>query len=145
MKNNQNFLENNDDDDEKLDDLIEKLKNYDEMLSNEGDMDNESFFEIENFINSIFGGGNNQLNVNVKKLSEKAILPQYSRDGDAGMDLTATDFAFDGDNLISYNTGISLEIPYGYVGLVFPRSSIKNYSLSLSNSVGVIDSKLIYL
>ena len=32
-----------------------------------------------------------------------------------------------------------MEIPYGYVGLIFPRSSIRNKDLQLSNSVGVID------
>jgi dUTP pyrophosphatase len=33
-----------------------------------------------------------------------------------------------------------MEIPNGFVGLVFPRSSIRKYELVLSNSVGVIDS-----
>ena len=33
-----------------------------------------------------------------------------------------------------------MEIPKGYVGLVFPRSSIRNQDLILSNCVGVIDS-----
>jgi len=41
---------------------------------------------------------------------------------------------------ITYGLGISLEIPDGFVGLVFPRSSIRNYDLALTNSVGVIDS-----
>jgi dUTP pyrophosphatase len=36
--------------------------------------------------------------------------------------------------------GIALEIPEGFVGLVFPRSSIRKTGLQLSNSVGVIDS-----
>ena len=37
--------------------------------------------------------------------------------------------------------GIALEIPDGFVGLVFPRSSVRNTDLSLSNCVGVVDSK----
>ena len=37
-------------------------------------------------------------------------------------------------------TGLAFEIPLGYVGLIFPRSSVRNYQLSLSNCVGVIDS-----
>jgi dUTP pyrophosphatase len=41
---------------------------------------------------------------------------------------------------VTYGTGISMEIPKGYVGLVFPRSSIRKYDLSLTNCVGVIDS-----
>ena len=41
---------------------------------------------------------------------------------------------------ITYGLGVSMEIPYGFVGLVFPRSSIRKYDLSLTNCVGVIDS-----
>jgi dUTP pyrophosphatase len=33
-----------------------------------------------------------------------------------------------------------MEIPFGYVGLIFPRSSVRNQDLILSNCVGVIDS-----
>jgi dUTP pyrophosphatase len=36
--------------------------------------------------------------------------------------------------------GIALEIPEGFVGLIFPRSSIRKTGLQLSNSVGVVDS-----
>ena len=39
-----------------------------------------------------------------------------------------------------YGTGIAVEIPKGYVGLLFPRSSVRKYALSMSNCVGVIDS-----
>ena len=41
---------------------------------------------------------------------------------------------------IVYGTGLAVEIPEGMVGLVFPRSSIRDKDLVLSNSVGVIDS-----
>jgi dUTP pyrophosphatase len=41
---------------------------------------------------------------------------------------------------VHYRTGLAVEIPEGYVGLIFPRSSVRNKNLSLSNSVGVIDS-----
>jgi dUTP pyrophosphatase len=40
---------------------------------------------------------------------------------------------------VTYGLGIAMEIPEGMVGLVFPRSSIRNTELILSNSVGVID------
>ena len=46
---------------------------------------------------------------------------------------------FDGTQ-ITYGTGLAMEIPKGFVGLIFPRSSIRKTDLSLSNSVGVIDS-----
>ena len=39
-----------------------------------------------------------------------------------------------------YGTGLGLEIPEGYVALLFPRSSISNTDHYLRNSVGVIDS-----
>ena len=77
--------------------------------------------------------------VNIKKLSENAVIPTYAKEGDAGMDLVATSIKFDGTQ-ITYGTGLAIEIPEGFVGLVFPRSSIRKTDLSLSNSVGVIDS-----
>ena len=79
------------------------------------------------------------IKVRFKKLHTAAIIPSYAKPGDAGMDLTATsiiDEAFQ----VTYGTGIAVEIPEGYVGLIFPRSSIRKYQLQLSNSVGVIDS-----
>jgi dUTP pyrophosphatase len=79
------------------------------------------------------------MKVNIKKISENAVIPTYAKDGDAGIDLVATSMKFDGTQ-ITYGTGLAMEIPNGFVGLVFPRSSIRKTDLSLSNSVGVIDS-----
>lgn len=79
------------------------------------------------------------MNVKVKKLSEQAVIPKYSKPGDAGLDLTATSKSEEAKNVV-YGTGLAVEIPDGYVGLLFPRSSLSNYDLSLCNSVGVIDS-----
>ena len=78
--------------------------------------------------------------VKIKKLSEDAVIPSYSKSGDAGMDLTVTREIENTSFSVTYGFGIALEIPRGYVGLVFPRSSIRNQELILSNSVGVIDS-----
>lgn len=75
-----------------------------------------------------------------KKMHKDAITPSYAKPGDAGMDLTAVEVLNDEVFQITYDTGIAVEIPEGYVGLVFPRSSIRKYDLSLTNSVGVIDS-----
>lgn len=80
------------------------------------------------------------LTVKVKKLHPNAVKPIYSKVGDAGLDLVATTVISTTPAQITYGTGLAFEIPQGYVGLVFPRSSIRNYTLSLSNSVGVIDS-----
>jgi len=79
------------------------------------------------------------MKVRIKKLNDNAVIPTYAKDGDAGMDLVATSIKFDGTQ-ITYGTGLAIEIPKGFVGLVFPRSSIRKTDLSLSNSVGVIDS-----
>ena len=81
------------------------------------------------------------ININFKKTHKDAVIPSYATSGDAGMDLTAVSVKYDSDkDVISYDTGIAVEIPLGYVGLIFPRSSICKKDLSLSNSVGVIDS-----
>ena len=78
--------------------------------------------------------------VKIKKLHENAVIPSYSKLGDAGMDLTVTEVYKNTTEDVSYGFGIALEIPEGFVGLVFPRSSIRKTGLQLSNSVGVIDS-----
>jgi dUTP pyrophosphatase len=78
--------------------------------------------------------------VKVKKLVPEAVIPSYSKVGDAGMDLTITKEIENTSFSVSYGFGIALEIPQGYVGLVFPRSSVRNQDLILSNCVGVSDS-----
>lgn len=80
------------------------------------------------------------MQVKIKKLNEKAVIPKYSKDGDAGLDMVATSVEFDSRGYVIYGTGLAIEIPKGFVGLVFPRSSVSNKDLLLSNSVGVIDS-----
>ena len=81
------------------------------------------------------------LKVKFKKLVSHAFTPEYAKVGDAGLDLTAIDCYKDHDyRFVEYGTGLSIEIPEGYVGLIFPRSSISKTSHTLANSVGVIDS-----
>lgn len=79
------------------------------------------------------------MKVKIKKLSENAVIPSYGKPGDAGMDLTAISKE-ETPYYIEYGTGISVEIPEGYVGLLFPRSSVSKTTLTLANSVGVVDS-----
>ncbi len=80
------------------------------------------------------------MKVRIQKLNPLAQIPSYAKDGDAGMDVIATSVISDTPEQITYGLGIALEIPKGFVGLVFPRSSIRKTGLQLSNSVGVIDS-----
>ena len=78
--------------------------------------------------------------VNIKKLVPEAVIPTYAKEGDAGMDLVATSVDHSNEHYIEYGTGLAVEIPEGYVGLIFPRSSNSKKDLQLCNSVGVIDS-----
>lgn len=80
-----------------------------------------------------------ELIINIKKTNELAIIPKYAHSTDAGMDLVAVSMN-ETDKYIEYDTGIALEIPKGYVGLVFPRSSVSKLDLVQANSVGIIDS-----
>jgi dUTP pyrophosphatase len=80
------------------------------------------------------------MKVKIKKLHPEAVIPSYAKPGDAGMDLTAIDVSTPGGKHITYHTGLAVEIPQGYVGLLFPRSSVYKTGQTLSNCVGVIDS-----
>lgn len=83
------------------------------------------------------------MEIKFKKLSEKAVLPKRAYAGDAGMDLTATKITTTinecGQLMLTYHTDLAVEIPEGFVGLLFPRSSIYKKSMAQTNSVGVID------
>lgn len=86
------------------------------------------------------------MKVQIKKLIKDAIVPVYAKPGDAGLDLTAVTRSILKEEetgqvyQAEYGTGLAIKIPEGYVGLIFPRSSIKNKDMILTNSVGVIDS-----
>lgn len=79
-----------------------------------------------------------------KKLDPRAVAPVRATKDSAGFDLTATRITTEinecGQLILVYHTDLALEIPNGYVGLLFPRSSIFKKSLRMCNSVGVIDS-----
>lgn len=81
-----------------------------------------------------------RVNIGVKRLRKDAVIPQYANPGDAGMDLTAVSMTPDGYGNLWYHFGIALEIPRGYVGLIFPRSSVSARPICMANCVGVIDS-----
>ncbi len=79
------------------------------------------------------------MQVRIKKEHPDSKIPSYAKPGDAGMDLTAVGVTYS-DDKVTYETGLAFEIPEGYVGLVFPRSSNCKKDLLLTNSVAVIDS-----
>lgn len=80
-----------------------------------------------------------KLKIKIKRLADESVLPQYAKESDAGLDLVAIT-KNETPDYIEYGTGLAVEIPEGYVGLIFPRSSVSNTELVLANSVGVIDS-----
>lgn len=76
------------------------------------------------------------------RLSDGAELPRYVHEGDAGLDLRIThDVTLEPGARATVGTGLAVEIPQGCVGLVFPRRGLASkHGITLSNSVGVIDS-----
>ena len=140
-----------------IEEYLKKLKDIEETLGSEENVDVNFINEIDNVLSSLYkempteptqqniintqptmmGGGTL---VKVKKLDPNAVIPSYSKVGDAGMDLTITREIENTSFSVSYGFGIAMEIPKGFVGLVFPRSSVRNQDLILSNCVGVIDS-----
>lgn len=94
-------------------------------------------FIMEEAINSL----KNKMKVKIKKLDHNAIMPIKAHAADAGFDLYCTSKEIDWTKRqLVCHTGLAFEIPEGYVGLIFPRSSVSNKPLMMANSVGVIDS-----
>jgi dUTP pyrophosphatase len=62
------------------------------------------------------------MQVKIKKLHVDAVIPAYSKPGDAGMDLTAVTATQDQYGNVVYGTGLAFEIPEGYVMMVYSRS-----------------------
>ena len=68
-------------------------------------------------------------------------VPEYAHEGDAGMDLRARGgYVIPVSGCAMVRTGVHVEIPEGFVGLVFPRSGLGSRGVTLRNAVGVIDS-----
>ena len=152
---------------EEIEQYLKKLEEIEKTLNEDDESQDMSYLsELEEVLNKVSGeitndevsknintpvAGQNIINtqptmtgggtlVKVKKLVPEAVIPSYSKVGDAGMDLTITREIENTSFSVSYGFGIAMEIPQGYVGLVFPRSSVRNQDLILSNCVGVIDS-----
>ena len=78
------------------------------------------------------------MKIKFKKLDHKAEVPTYAHSSDAGADLFATSIN-ETELFIEYGTSLALEIPEGYAGFIFPRSSVSKTALMLNNSVAIID------
>lgn len=86
----------------------------------------------------------NTFNVNIKKLNENATIPTYGTEFAAGCDLYACldeAVTIEPHETAFIGTGIALEIPVGYAGLIYARSGLACKSgLAPANKVGVVDS-----
>ena len=83
------------------------------------------------------------LEVKLKKLDDRAIIPSYAHEGDVGMDLTAIDVEYDREkDMYIYHTGLAFETDKHYGMLLFPRSSNRNTDAYLCNHVGIADTAI---
>lgn len=84
-----------------------------------------------------------QANIKIKKQKKEAILPTYGTEYAAGADLYACieeDIVIPAKKMVMIPTGLSMEIPVGYVGLIYARSGLASKKgLAPANKVGVID------
>lgn len=76
-----------------------------------------------------------------KKLNQDAVIPEYKSKQAAGLDLSVVEEISVGNDVILAPTGLSVEIPEGYFGMLVPRSSLCiKHKVMLANNVGIIDS-----
>jgi dUTP pyrophosphatase len=77
--------------------------------------------------------------IKVKKLNEDAIIPHYAHNGDAGLDIYSCEdtIIYPGDRKL-VSTGISMELPQGYVALIWDKSGIATKN-GVTKMAGVID------
>lgn len=84
-----------------------------------------------------------KFDINIKKINDKAIIPTYGSEYAAGADMYAClDAAvqIEPGQTVLIHTGIAMEIPAGYAGLVYARSGLASKKgLAPANKVGVID------
>jgi len=82
--------------------------------------------------------------VKIKKLNENAIIPTYGSEFAAGADLYACEessVTINPHETVLVHTGVAMEIPVGYAGLIYARSGIASKrGLAPANKVGVVDS-----
>ena len=83
------------------------------------------------------------MDLKIKKLSDNAVIPTYGSEYAAGADLYSCEgeLTFEPGETKLVHTGLAMEIPVGYVGLIYARSGIATKrGLAPANKVGVIDS-----
>ncbi len=80
------------------------------------------------------------MTLKIKKLDKEATLPKYAKQGDAGLDLFSNEnLTLEPNQRILVSTGIAMQIPEGYVGLVWDKSGIAT-KFGIKTMAGVVDS-----
>lgn len=142
------------DEKKEIEEYVKKLKEIEDKLNNldeDHDYNDDEFFEtlenlndiqetLKSFEKPIKPKFLSDINVKVKRTRDDAVVPFYSIENNTALDLTITNIISETNKEITYGYGLAFEIPEGYVGLIFCKSSIKNYDLTLSNCVSIIHS-----
>ena len=85
-----------------------------------------------------------EFKINIKKLNPNAKTPTYGSEFSAGADLYACEggeVTLKAGETRLIHTGIAIEIPCGYVGLIYARSGLASkHGITLANGIGVVDS-----
>lgn len=83
------------------------------------------------------------VSINVKKLDERAVIPTFGSEFAAGADLYACldeSVTIEPGQTVFIHTGLAMEIPVGYAGLIYARSGLASKKgLAPANKVGVVD------
>lgn len=81
--------------------------------------------------------------INIKKLDPRAVIPAYGSEYAAGCDLYACldeAVTIEPSSTVLIHTGIAMEIPEGFAGLIYARSGLASKKgLAPANKVGVVD------
>lgn len=85
---------------------------------------------------------NNNIVINYKKLDKDSIVPKYSRQGDAGLDISSIEeTSIDPSEIKLIKTGIAISLPVNTCALVLPRSGLAiKHGITVINAPGLIDS-----
>lgn len=81
------------------------------------------------------------MNIEIKRINPKAVMPKYETTGAAGFDFVIMDDIEIAPNSITLiPTGLVIKTPAGYMLMITPRSSTpKKTGLSMPHSIGIVD------
>lgn len=86
------------------------------------------------------------MEIKIKKVHPKAVIPHFMSKGAACFDLTVTEVveynSYGDSNKVLIKFGISSEIPEGYKMVILPRSSFTHKGWVMANTPGQVDSKI---